>query len=279
MGNLQPVTIVDKNGRTTTVHRRDATKSSVGTGLPSPKLSPQNGTQGTPLEPIPLTTASQTKVIIAEFEKGEVYWNLDAKSLSTNLSRKDKGLIYRMLKNPDIDSELVKMLVSYALWNEGTKSEEISSALLIAEKIISNGDTVISSEWGVSTFLETVIGIDQRGAGGYLRPVKEIETQEELAGKAAVTTFTLTAWNEFPDDGSVTAKGSKKFNFRWKRDFRFVANRHLESLLMERPEKRYTITEYVRKRGMHPANKKPVDALRSYLDEGAEATAVSSGWL
>lgn len=278
MSKLQPVTIVDKNGRTTTVHRRDATNSSVGTSLPSPKLSPQNGTQGTPLQPIIFNTASQTKQMLAAFSNGPTYYNVDSSMVSSGLSKRDKAITKRMLDNPDFNSELVKKIVSYGLWNEPTYPEEITANLLIAEKIIMTGDGSILKN-NASTLYEIIIGMDQRHNRSYLTEPNAIQTEEELAGKAAIASFVLKAWLELPHDGSVYNVGNKQADFRWNRDFKIISNKHLHDLIMERPADQHRIMEYVRLRGMHSTNKTPVKALRVYLDEGVEATAVSSGWL
>lgn len=269
---------MDKNGRTTTVHRRDATKSSVGTSLPSPKLSPQNGIQGTPLQPIIFNTTSQTKQMLSAFSNGRTYYNVNSSMVSSGLSKRDKSITKRMLDNPDFDSEMVKKIVSYGLWNEPTYPEEIAANLLIAEKIIVAGNGGLLKN-AVSTLYEIVIGMDQRHNRPYLTHPKAIQTEEELAGKAAIASFVLKAWIELPHDGSVYNVGNKQADFRWKRDFKIISNKHLQELLMERPEEQHRIMEYVRLRGMHPINKTPVKAMRAYLDEGAETSAVSSGWL
>jgi hypothetical protein len=58
-----------------------------------------------------------------------------------------------------------------------------------------------------------------------------------------------------------------------------VLNCHLNDLLMERPESYDAIDAYIKERGMHSRNKRPVQALREYLDKVQEAPAISSGWL
>lgn len=275
MNKTTPVAIVDKNGRATTVHRRDATKSSTGTNLLSPKAIPQSAAQGTPLEPIKPATAKQLRELIEAFI-AEVNWPV-ADSLATEVSRKDQALIRRLLDNPGISSTLVKGIVQYGVKFENLHEGELTNSLLVVEQIASNGDIHLLE--GPSVLFEAMLGVYQEGTRPYLDRPTPITTMEELASKAAVTTFILLADKNYRDDDSILKRRDKQFDFKWKRAYLVIVNKHLKKLVMERPERQHEITDYVRSRSMHPTNKKPVDALRAYLDEAANTTALGGGWL
>lgn len=279
MSRTTPVAIVDKNGRATTVHRRDTTDPSTSTSLPSPKVGPQNAAQGNPLEPLVPATRSQLKELIREFSTGEEYWRIEPQNIAREVTKTGQTLIRRMLDDPALDRELVRACVQYGIWDDSVPKEEITSALLIFEGISANGDEALLKTSGPSPFFEAVLGMDQVSTRPSLDPVQPITTQEELDAKVAVTTFVLSALQNYTNDDSIVRRREKQFNFKWRRSFIVVNNKHLQSLIMERPDKQREITDYVRNRGMHPINKKPVDALRAYLDEAENTTTLSSGWL
>lgn len=102
---------------------------------------------------------------------------------------------------------------------------------------------------------------------------KHITTEERLASYTAAVTFALDCINENlnlikeqRDNGSVT--------FQYA-----ITNDHLLALILERPEQEKDIVEYIKERGMHRINKRPVEALRQYLDTHKATSAVSEGWL
>ena len=278
MGNLHPVTIVDKNGRTTTVHRRDATKPSMDTSLPTPKLAPQNGTQGTTLEPLVSATRSQSKKVIEELESGERYWSVKDGQIATWVSKNVQTLIVRMLDNNAVNIGVVKSSVQYGVWDDSVTKEELVNALLILEHLCTRGDWRVLDAYDASFFFNAVLGADQESTRVHLDPVKPITTQEELESKSAYVMFVLLAEENWLRDDSIIRRRRKKFDFKWDRDFIDINNKHLKNLVMERPDKLQEIINYVRSRGMHKTNKNPVDALRAYLEEPIE-NPVSSGWL
>lgn len=281
MSNLHPVTIVDKNGRTTTVHRRDSTRSSVNASPPAPKLTPEKGAQGTPLPPLVSNTASQNNRIRSEFSKLPEHFGIRDEFIFHELKASDKIIVRQMIEDPDADNETVKRIISHGLWSEPRVKGEITASLLVYQKMVANGDAGILHEkhLALGVLYESVLGLSQRHNRAYVEDVDPIKTEEELAGKTAVITFIMNAWNDLPTETLVYRTGNKQGDQKWKLGFKVVTNKHLHDLIMERPEDRRRITEYVRLRDMHPTEKGPVLALRQFLDKELNPLAVSSGWL
>lgn len=279
MGNLRPVAIVDKNGRATTVHRRGDSTSPAGTSPPAPKLGPQNGIQGTPLTPIAPATRSESRKIIKELTSGERYWNAKDDEIAKELDKRQQALIRRLLDNPDISRMTIESSVQYGVWDDSVTKDELTNSLLVLEHMYTHGDGSLLETAGISAFFNAVLGADQVGSRPYLDKAQPITTREELESKSAFVAFVLLAEQNSLNDDSIVNRKTKRFNFKWYRDFIVIQNQHLRKLVMERPDKQHEITDYVRARGMHPKNKKPVDALRTYLDDTGETVAVNVGWL
>jgi hypothetical protein len=102
---------------------------------------------------------------------------------------------------------------------------------------------------------------------------KRISTEEKLAAYTAVAAFAMNvqmvSLNMLKEPRQI---GRNFYQYA-------VANEHLESLLRERPEQLNDIMDYIKERGMHRSNKRPVEGLRLYLDARKTAPAISEGWL
>lgn len=104
--------------------------------------------------------------------------------------------------------------------------------------------------------------------------IGKITTKEELESYAAVVRFCTLNRN---DRNLTRYKGSYFGGSRFETTT--LWNDHLRGLLMERPEDYDAIDSYIKERGMHISNKRPVQALRSHLEESGGAPAIGSGWL
>lgn len=276
MTNLQPVAIVDKNGRAATVHRRSDNNASMGKTSRSPLPAPQNATQGTPLKTLVPATTSQVNKLVKEFSTSS--WPI-GHDWAKRMSRKDITLIRRILDNPAVSKPTVYRCVYHGIRDETILREEVTNTLLILEQMYLNGDGKLIEDSEPAYLYASVLGVDQVGTRYYLDKVQPITTQEELESKAAYAAFVFLAVENHVNDDSILRTGLKQFNYKWQRDFLTPHNKHLRQLVLDLPDKQHEITDYIRSRGMHQKNKKPVDALRAYLDDDQTVPSVRSGWL
>lgn len=275
MSKLVPTQITDRNGKRTTVHKKTAAAPATRSAIPAPS-PPGPVPQGTPLElPEPMD----------EFERARYIMDNPMLNISSSAASTQEALRWvdgaalaaakSMIERGSLDAGTVKLLLSRPA---PSFSPFHLNRLLIAERLEKTIGKGITDDSTRNRYLHTIRGAADGLARNHPSGRKILDaftTEEELSGCSAVAEFML--YPDFPDAHSSTASLPDGDGGFWQGSY--IRNRHLDRLIRERPEDVQTIISYVKERGMHHANKGPVTALRSYLDETAAASSVGEGWL
>lgn len=210
---------------------------------------------------------------------GEIMWEMTPANIGTLVSGINQTLIRRLF-DTELEVPAIKKLVGYCTAMESISEDDLTNALLIAGKIVTNGDAELIARYNDFDKLPDIaIGMYQNPADEHLNETSVITTEEELAARASVASFTLLEYMEGERSTSIVRSGYKYYTPHKIQSFCIVRNRHLGKLLFERPDDMHAITTYVRERGIHPRNKRPVDAIRAYLDDTSSVPAFGSGWI
>lgn len=273
--HLTPTQVVDKNGKPTTVYRRTETLKSTGAPLPAPSAAPQpSDGMTTPLTLPEALTAQERRALGKQFDSLDVQWGVPSSHILEHLDVRSRSLLKRIVDRFPGDVPLVKKRIVPAITNE-CLPEECTNILLVLEKLLAGNHADALERWDYG-IMDTVLGLchsDDRSPADQV-----IKTEEELAGKSALNAFILTHGRKH-DPESLTKTLVLRRGAFILAEYMALRNRHLERLIMERPEDLDAISRYVEERGMHKSNKGPVEAMRAYLDDETIVAPVSSGWL
>jgi hypothetical protein len=273
--NLTPTPVVDRNGKTTTVYRRAERLKPAASALPAPSAAPQpSGGTTTPLTLPKALTAKEKRELGNLLNSIDVTRFVPASHFLLGLSAKPLALLKRIADEFPDHMPLLKKILGNAISNE-CLPEEMVNVLLVSERLLrdNRGHLLESAAYGV---IDTVVGMCH--SENRLPDDQVIRTEEELAGKAALTDFILTHGRKHDLDSMTKTLYLRRGAFIHA-EYMALRNRHLEQLILDRPEDIEVISRYVAERGMHHANKKPVEALRAYLDDESLVVPVSGGWL
>lgn len=275
MNNLVPTQITDRNGKLTTVHKKAQTASSSKSRIPapSPVAAPQSVT-GTPLSfPEPLNHQEQQGWIDKFLDDNPRMSRSRRRDALTMLSGQEAALIKEIISRGSMDNQSISHIIEKF---EHTRHSCVNR-LLMAEKFKDEANS--KEHFGPRMrYFDAVCS----ATDGLMRNMpdgaksKMFTTEEELASAGAVVEFLM-------DEELRGTHGLYRYidseNGQSSVNALYIKNKHLDRLIRERPEDIRAIISYVRERGMHASNKGPVEALRKYLDETAEASAVGGGWL
>lgn len=281
---LTATVITDVNGKVTTVHKRQGSVSAGRKSIPAPALHKpaEAAPVGTLLPVPPLLSSNQRKEFIARGDLPEITFKgglSSEKVLSEMLSIEDVSLIKEMIDTGRMTPKGVKLLATAA--SPHPEQHHTHNALLIAEQLIASPRVRIIGDHTADMMLVTMAvgGLRYHNAPGK-GFLPRITTKEELVRYTAVAEFVLL---QLGMGGNKTEAGIRT---RRMRDHNkesnlqsVVENKHLEALIMERPDDTDEISAYVNERGMHALAKTPVNDLRAYLDQTKEARAIKDGWL
>lgn len=229
--------------------------------------------------PIIYPTKEDDLELVQSLFSGEEFWGLKPEKISKRVTPENQSLI-REVYEAGLDASFIKHLVGYCTAMDSLSNVDIRNALLIAGEIISHGDkALLQGSNQVNSLVDIVVGMYQTTKERRLNQTLPIATVEELTSRTSVASFILQSSMRGEGTKSLVRGGYKTHNGKKIQSFVLIRNRHLDRLLSERPEDMRFITAYVHERGIHPANKRPVDTIRAYLDGTRSVIAVKDGWL
>lgn len=292
-----PVPIVDKNGRSTTVRKRlDAPdRASKMSKVPSPTVASPNASvplQRTPLSaPAPLSP-EQVKEFDDWYSDAMLDRSADEVSIAgyiKDLSDESKSLAFRVLQGGVVSKEsLTTMLqrshrgksMSFApeLNVQDHSVSILHTSLRVAEKMATDDPLIVSVR-----SMDLVEGIE-RTLKGYCYspdkvervPVTSIETEEELASLAAVTTFIVHARRE-GNTGQYSRGAFNDADDRRVEGLR-ISNRAVDKFIRENPHEVQRVIAYAKERELGQTVR-DAKVLINHLKETSDMNALGEGWL
>jgi hypothetical protein len=274
--------IVDKNGKFTTVHKAAVEPSAGHKSIPAPvtRKSRKTPPAGTPLPPEPMLTVQE----IDEFLRREdMFHNTRGVAGEHGIASQESGLLSasfakQLIDNDRLDPTILKRVLM-RIPSEGDNYDTYNTLLIFDH--LSNSPTALEGYSEYMLGVRVVEGLALHNSGGKAMP--RINTEEELKGYAAVVRFASS-----PEMNNLRYTSSTNSAVSWRVLYETgghstqvfaVENRHLEKLLQEQPDDTELIIEYVSERGMHKRLKRPVDELRGWLEAARENPALHDGWL
>ena len=286
--NLAPVTVTDKNGRVTTVHKRLEGRQSASNPLkvPAPALTTQKPTSEQPrtlLAPVEMMTADEAKLFSEWHETmlEKSHYNDRAKaacrkplepeicSLAWNAvnSGVSKAVVMSLINEHQITNHMFRQLDNPVTLLQGQ--------LRMAERIAQLDPEMASSPALTTTIEHAVNGYNYSSKQELRVSITSIDTQEELDSITAVTMFVFNAvrnehsdqyrQSEFKDSEGRQVMGSR------------IVNRSLDTFLRQNPHEVNKVISYANSRRLG-ATVKDTAALVQYLKDN-EAPALNEGWL
>lgn len=287
---LTPTTITDKNGRVTTVHKKqDAGSSSKSLSMPAPSLAPSQSrtVAGTPLDaPTPMTEAEE--VLFGAWRKEKARQaNLNSRAVDACLAELDReaaSIAWRILKTGKVNhftlSNIIQseQLQRHAFNKRGYDPRVLRSQLRLLERVSEEYPDIAGSA-GVT--LSEIIPGSMSGYGYAPKVedrinVKSIDTKEELDAIAAVAAFIANAMNEdrydqFKDD-DFKCDGATVYSAMW------MKNHRLKAYILEDVEALPSIIRYVNEHDVGISAKDTREIIQ-YVAESRELGALNDGWL
>ena len=276
--SLIPTPIVDKNGRATTVHRKMA-RTAASSSIPAPtvkaaKKAPEK--PSTPLQPpAPIDPAR-----LREYQRS--FRGIQALSLRKNINVDEAALIKDILDNDRVEPRLIGLISDYmGILSVGERfaDYDYNAFLLLDRYVQSGGDTSVCSYNEAHVFNGAIEGLYQRRRGQEVK-VEKFSTEEELDANVAVLRM-MVLMRETGDDRAGGAIISKEYyTADGKRlNGAYLRNQGFADFIRANYQSYHDIERYVRDRGV-PKNKREVEALKAYVDNGEEhTTAMAEGWL
>lgn len=287
---LTPTTVTDKNGRVTTVHKRqDAHGSSKALSVPAPTLAtkPSHAAAGTPLKPpAPLTEAQSQEFRAWQREIVETYgYNERAKADSVRpLDPESEALAWRVLKSGRVTPSAIFQMVSssqldkFMFRHKDYTPTELRAKLLVAERVGEINPAVADIAGNaISVHIDNCVdGYGYSTVEEKRTSLREINTEEELAVVAAVTTFLVYAGNE------GLANQHKHGDFKDPEGRRntgtWMTNHRLKAFLQENPQEVNRVIEYMGSRDVGITAKETRQIIQ-YVQESKELGVLDQGWL
>lgn len=275
-GTTSPAVIVDKNGRTTTVHRKvEARQSSTPDRFPKPQIMASGVPEGsrTPLDlPEPISDPEKLK---------SYRWFLthDLISSRKTVNAEEAALIRKIISDGHTSPEVLSQVTGYmGMFSAGERVPHYDyNMLLIMDYICREEGSGFIPADRTHVFTNAVEGLGIRRRAEDTHTIPPLTTVEALESHAAVVRMLLLADAKGMDQGVVIEKEHRTVEGHRFHGVSF-RNHGFRALLNERPKDYREIERYVLDRGI-PKNKAGVEALRSYLDDEETQSAIADGWL
>lgn len=296
---LTPTQITDKNGKSTTVHKRlDAPQSAPKMSkVPAPSIAPNvagSTASRTPLVmPEPLDeTQHQAFLEWQHSELDSMRYRVEVKNtFRQRFDPQVEALAWRLVKGGKVPGETVAKFLgtfharrtpafakSFGYAQDDVLSD-LTSSLLLAERLGTEYPEVVND--GSAPNLATAVG---QALDGYnyspkpdeRAPVGTISSEEELASIAAITGYILEAqrrqeFDQYKNTSFVNTRGKKVTGL-------ILSNRSLNAFLRENPHEVHRAIAYAAERGMGNTVKDTKNLIQHLHDtEGADA--IAEGWL
>lgn len=300
--NLIPTVITDKNGRVTTVRKRQdaGTKGSKALGGATPTIArevPSDRHTATPLvQPHPLTKDEVTKFDDKYFE---VLSNtaLDGGPTSRDvfiyqLDGVSQAHVRKALDEGSVPVEtLDRMLFQYreairanSVYSSTMPKEEAASklhtSLLVARKLGREFPALVPSDGAVQGMLisDAIIGYSYSARVADRPAYVHVSTEEELESLTAVTALMFEGYRQFGYSSSFFKGTVFEVSNGEDREGRYLINRTLDKFLRENPHEAHRVISYAKDRDIGTTAKDTTKVIR-HLQETEELGAVSDGWL
>lgn len=266
--HLTPVTVTDRNGRSTTVYRRNEAKlpaAPSSRSVPALPPAPRGGGEDTPLpapKPLPAEEVERLATYLAEGTYTRIM-----------------GLRYT-LTGERAGRSAVELAVELAQAGTITESEANSILVLCVDRTSARKGAVLaldclrvaarlSGRWpdrGRRWPDDLIAAV----VGAQIGQSKRVSTTAQLDSLAAVVQITML---------KASARAIVEVAYRDGNEHHRIRNRDLNALLRERPHDLDRIIAYVEERGVPLRTDAPVTALRGWL-EGTDTTRpLANGWL
>jgi len=301
-GKIVPTVVTDRNGRVTTVHKRQDARRSASRSLSAvPTISatsPVKSRSVTPLVmPSPLSE-DEAREFLRQNERllSNVPFDGYANShevIQTMLNGVTQAQIKGMLEQGAITiAALDRLLVEYrrdiksqyknkSHITKSLSEDHLQTALLVAEGIAKEHPTLIPRD-GVdfANYLRSIInGNAYRSKMVERLPFDKPETVEEIRAMTAIAAVTLYDFKHNSYGGYYVKRSVFKDRAGIEVvDGRYLKNRSLDTFLRENPEEVSRVLDYLDSRLLGNTAKDTADLVR-YLRESEELGAVSEGWL
>lgn len=257
--------------------------------MPAPSIAPKtvSSTAGTPLKPtLPITEAQREEFRAWQQEVVEGYgYNKRAKADAARpLDPESEALAWRVLKSGRVSPWAVAELVNdnqlekFMFRHKDHTPTELRAKLLVAERV-GEINPAISDLAGraLGVYIDNCVdGYGYSPAEENRTSLREINTEEELAAVAAVTTFLVHAKNEGianqQKDGDYKDSQGRRNTGTW------MTNHRLKAFLKENPDEVNRVIEYMGSRYVGITAKDTRDIIQ-YVHESKELGALDQGWL
>jgi hypothetical protein len=297
--NLAPTQVIDKNGRSTTVHKRlDAPQSaSKMSNVPAPSIAPKAAASAAARTPLPMPepldeTQHAAFLEWQDSELDSMRYRVEIKN--TFKQRFDpvaEALVWRVIQSGKVPKETIGRFLGtfhtrrtrIFAKNFGYAQEEVlsqlTSSLLLAERLGTEYPESVME--GVplnfaSAVDQALVGYSYTGKKSDRVEATTITTEETLTSVAAVTAYILESRNRqdfthYKNSTFVSVNGKKVEGI-------YIANRSLDAFLRENPHEAGRAIAYAAERGMGNTAK-DTKQLIQHLHDTEGMGALTEGWL
>lgn len=292
--NLVPTSIMDKNGKQTTVHKRASASqpsSKLAGVVPAPPVAEK--TIGTPLPVVHRLSSGEVEEFVASYSSGRIRRGgkqVDTAAVFKSLSGLTQGLLWRVrqagaIADPDIEAALDQL--QSRVWHrwsatrnpEKVAEENFRAYLLVAERLHRTYPELMKSiGYGSATDLSKVVEYRDHKKGRVLLSAKEMTTEEEVTPVAAVAAYALVCMyrnSDFYETKHLMLREYPDEEGRYIESL-MISNKALDAYVRENPEMAVRLAEFVVDRGLGDSNKDAKFAIEHF---SLDAPALSSGHL
>jgi hypothetical protein len=300
--NLIPTVITDKNGRVTTVRKRQdaGTKGSKALGGATPSIAreaPADRHAATPLvPPRPLTKDEVAKFDDKYFEvlsntaldggptsRDVFIYQLDGVSQAQVREALDEGAV-SVASLDRLLFQYREAIRTHSVFSPRMPKEEavskLQTSLLLARKLGREFPALTPSDGAVQGVLinDAIIGYSYSAKVADRPAYTDVSTEEELESLTAVTALMLEGYRQLGYGSSFFKGAVFEVSNGEDREGRFLINRTLDKFLRENPHEAHRVIAYAKDRDIGTTAKDTAKVIR-HLQETEELGAVSDGWL
>lgn len=279
---LTPAVIVDKNGRTTTVHRK-ADRTVTHSAIPAPTVKAPTISAGkkTPQKhstPLPVPPPIDPKTLR---ERVGHLRGIQALSVRKNPNPDEVALINSILDRGHVSPNAIGMVSDYmGMMSTGERIRDFDyNTFLLTERYASSSGAIeVINYTDAHHFVDAIKGLYQRRSEQDIT-VERITTEEELDANVAVLRMMMLIRENSDQLGRATTTKEYRTANGKRLNGTCLRNQGFAELIRENHEFYPAIEQYVMDRGV-PKNKHEVNALKTYLNNSHEhTTAIAEGWL